>query len=166
MKMRWEREARSVGERGRWRTRGLIRFIDNKMLVSSVPNRAQWGGGARRQGGDTPVHQVQPHKMEWKWQKTKNKNKNLQSDNLPTSQSEAEFKLCTPKQKIIQKKKVKEKYFQTTTLIFFISYIQLDSDINSSTRSIYFLYHFKVPLIFFWVFTTVQAKHTLQSAHI
>lgn len=113
---------------------------------------------------DTPVHSgATDHtgtKMEWK---TTNKNRKCTIRQGAHSAERSRIQTLHTKTK---NKKVKEKYFQKhdITFFFFISYIQLDSDINSSTRSIYFYYHFKVPLIFFWVFTTVQAKHTLQSA--
>ena len=86
--------------------------------------------------------------------RNKNTKKSLQSDDLPSLQPGAEFKLRTPKLRIQKKKKkeLKKNISKSTTLSFFfvfISYIQLDSDINSSTRSIYFYNHFKVPLIFF-----------------
>lgn len=61
----------------------------------------------------------------------------------------------------------KRKYFQKhNTFFFFIFYIQLNSDIIVNKDQYIFYNHFKVPLIFFWVFTFVQAKHTLQSARL
>lgn len=136
-----------------------------KMLVSTTGAfqlvHSKRGGGA----WVTPVHPgAANHTGKWNERpQTKRKKKStIRQPARPAKSSRIQAQHTQTRNK-----KVKQKYFQKAQhLVFFISYIQLDSDINNSTRSIYFNNHFKVPLIFFWVFTTVQAKHTLQSAQI
>ena len=55
--------------------------------------------------------------------RNKNTKKSLQSDDLPSLQPGAEFKLRTPKLRIQKKKKrVKEKYFQKHNIKFFFCF--------------------------------------------
>lgn len=138
---------------------------------SSVPQALCKPCTVRRDGGvglcgkhTCASRSNQTHRCEsWNERQWTNYKKHLQSDKLPTLQSGAGSNAAHPNQKT-KKTLTKNISKKHNNKVFFISYIQLESNINSST--IYFYNHFKVPLIFFWIFTTVQAKHTLQSAHI
>lgn len=100
----------------------------------------------RGAGLDAPGRQVRTRTFK-SWnesdiKKIKIKIKGLQSDNSPTSQSRGRIST-----KI--KNKIKQNIYSNHNIkiFFFISYIQLNSNINS-LRSIYFYIIFKVPLIF------------------
>lgn len=111
--------------------------------------------------------------MEWKTNK-QYKNKREVQSRRPAHASEWS-RIQTPNapqtkkfKKIIQKQEVKEKYFQKHNINFFFLYPTSSSIATLIVQQDQYIFynHFKVPLIFFWVFTTVQAKHTLQSAQI
>lgn len=79
----------------------------------------------------------------------------------PACQAEQNFNSTHPNSKI---KKVKKNI--STTLSLFISYIQLDSDINSSTRSIYFFRIILRYLLYFSEYLQLYKQSTHFKVHI
>lgn len=91
--------------------------------------------------------------MKDKKKRNKKTQKSLQSDDLPSLQRGAEFKLRTPKLRIrIKKKELKKNISKSTTLSFFLFLYPTSSSIATLIvqQDQYIFYnHFKVPLIFF-----------------
>lgn len=102
-----------------------------------------------------------------KAKRNKSNKKNLQSDDLPYTADTSRIQ-TSQKPKLKIKKKLKKTFpNKAQRNIFFISYIQLNSNVNSSTRSIYFFIIILRYLLYFSQYLQLyRQKHTLQSAQI
>lgn len=146
------------------------------MLVSTTGSSQLVHGEERGRGLRTHLYSqvtTQGRKMEWRTKRKRTKNTKEFTIRRP-AQPAAWSRIQTPhtqtkNTKKKKKKELKKNISKSTTLSFFLFLYPTSSSIATLIvqQDQYIFYnHFKVPLIFFWVFTTVQAKHTLQSAQI